>query len=115
MLAEFPVAGFHYFCDSADVTRPLPSSHPVTQPSWEYVWNSYLTQPFREAGCSLPAIAPHLLQGLAESHTLPDIHGNVFTVVLVARRSRLHAGTRYKARGLNSASGPANEIECEQV
>jgi hypothetical protein len=115
MLAEFPVSGYHFFCDTVDITRPFPSGHAVTSPSWEYVWNYYLTQPFREPGCRLPAIAPHLVQGLAESHTLPDIHGNVFNVVLLARRSRLHAGTRYKARGLNGSAGPANEIECEQI
>lgn len=115
MLAEFPISGYHHFCDSADITRPFPSSHPVSQPSWEFVWNVYLTQPFRESSCSLPSICPHLLQGLAESHTLPDMHGTMFSVVLLARRSRLHAGTRYKARGLNAAGGPANEIECEQI
>jgi SacI homology domain len=115
MLQEFPVASYHYFCDSVDVTRPLPSGHPVTRPSWEFVWNAYLTQPLRERECNLPGIAPHLLQGLAECHALPDIHGNMFSVALFARRSRLHAGTRYKARGLNSTGAPANEIECEQA
>lgn len=113
MLAEFPVAGYHYFCETVDISRPFPSSHAVADPSWEFVWNYYLTQPFRAAG--LPGAAPHLLQGLAEARTLPDIHGSVFDVVLVARRSRLHAGTRYKARGLNGAGAPANEIECEQL
>jgi hypothetical protein len=113
MLNEFPLDGYHYFCETVDITRPFPSSHPVSSPSWEYVWNYYLTQPFRDAG--LPCLAPQLLQGMAESRTLPDIHGNVFDIILFARRSRLHAGTRYKARGLNSMAGPANEIECEQI
>ena len=115
MLAEFPVAGYHFFCETVDITRPFPSSHAVAQPSWEYVWNHYLTQPFRTAGCSLPGVTPHLCQGLAESAALSDMHGSVLTVALIARRSRLHAGTRYKARGLNARAGPANEIECEQL
>lgn len=60
MLNEFPVSGYHYYCESADVTRPFPSDCPVTQPSWEFVWNYYLTQPFRRVG--LPEIAPPILQ-----------------------------------------------------
>ncbi|XP_019056722.1 PREDICTED: probable phosphoinositide phosphatase SAC9 isoform X2 [Tarenaya hassleriana] len=36
-------------------------------------------------------------------------------VALMARRSRLHPGTRYLARGLNSCSGTGNEVECEQI
>ncbi|KDD73820.1 hypothetical protein H632_c1813p0, partial [Helicosporidium sp. ATCC 50920] len=37
------------------------------------------------------------------------------SMCLVSRRSCLHPGTRYLARGLNAASGPGNEIECELV
>lgn len=36
-------------------------------------------------------------------------------LVLFSRRSRLHPGTRYIARGLNNLASPGNEIECEQV
>ncbi len=38
-----------------------------------------------------------------------------YTLVLFSRRSRLHPGMRYIARGLNSLASPGNEIECEQV
>ena len=93
MLTEFPISGYHYFCETVDITRPFPSSHSVTDPSWEFVWNYYLTQPFRRVG--LGAVAPHMLQGLAEQRSLPDLLGKLFSVVLIARRSRLHAGTRY--------------------
>ncbi|XP_057546802.1 probable phosphoinositide phosphatase SAC9 isoform X2 [Amaranthus tricolor] len=36
-------------------------------------------------------------------------------IALIARRSRLHPGTRYLARGINSCSGTGNEVECEQL
>ncbi|XP_024928266.3 probable phosphoinositide phosphatase SAC9 isoform X2 [Ziziphus jujuba] len=36
-------------------------------------------------------------------------------VALIARRSRLHPGTRYLARGLNSCFSTGNEVECEQL
>ncbi|CAA6664753.1 unnamed protein product [Spirodela intermedia] len=36
-------------------------------------------------------------------------------VALTARRSRLHPGTRYLARGLNACFSAGNEVECEQL
>lgn len=92
MLTEFPIAGYHYFCESVDITRPFPSSHAASDPCWEFVWNCYLTQPFRRVG--IGSVAPHMLQGLAEQRSLPDLLGKLFGLVLMARRSRLHAGTR---------------------
>lgn len=46
---------------------------------------------------------------------LSDARGARFALALVARRSRLHPGTRYIARGLNDACSPGNEVECEQI
>ena len=57
----------------------------------------------------------HLCQGVTESRVLEDADGQKYMLVLVSRRSRLHPGTRYIARGLNSLASPGNEIECEQV
>ena len=50
-----------------------------------------------------------------ESRLLDDNQGTRYTLVLFSRRSRLHPGMRYIARGLNSLASPGNEIECEQV
>ncbi len=52
---------------------------------------------------------------MVESRTLEDNRGMRYTMVLFSRRSRLHPGMRYIARGLNSLASPGNEIECEQV
>ncbi len=57
----------------------------------------------------------HDLQGVVESRSLEDNQGTRYTLVLFSRRSRLHPGMRYIARGLNSRASPGNEIECEQV
>ena len=57
----------------------------------------------------------HGVQGVVESRTLEDNRGIKYTMVLFSRRSRLHPGMRYIARGLNSLASPGNEIECEQV
>lgn len=54
-------------------------------------------------------------QGLCESRQLHDFDGGRYWMALVSRRSRLHPGPRYKARGLNDYSEPGNELEVEQV
>ena len=56
--------------------------------------------------CPMTARLPHFpaVQGLAEMRTFLDASGRQVHVVSIARRSRLHAGTRYLARGLNAAA-----------
>ena len=54
-------------------------------------------------------------QGAVEARNLEDRRGRRYTLALFSRRSCLHPGTRYMARGLNARASPGNEIECEQV
>jgi len=54
-------------------------------------------------------------QGSAEGRTLQDAAGRSYGVALVSRRSRLHPGMRYIARGLNALASPGNEAEVEQL
>ncbi len=54
-------------------------------------------------------------QGLIEERDMVDANGRPFAYALVSRRSRLHPGMRYIARGLNALASPGNELECEQV
>ncbi len=54
-------------------------------------------------------------QGSAEGRTLQDAAGQPYGVALVSRRSRLHPGMRYIARGLNALASPGNEAEVEQL
>ena len=39
----------------------------------------------------------------------------IFNVVVIARRSRHHAGTRYNKRGINEMGYVANYVEIEQI
>ncbi|KAF6264364.1 hypothetical protein COO60DRAFT_1698391 [Scenedesmus sp. NREL 46B-D3] len=113
---NFPVDGAHYYCETLDISRPFPSERPPHQPSWAFVWNKALSMPFRNAGLDGPqTVCPALLQGMAESRDMEDFDGRRFGYCLISRRCRLHVGPRYKARGLNEAADPGNEIECDQV
>eukprot|EP00210_Caulerpa_lentillifera_P002977 g2842.t1 len=112
-IVTFPLKGDHWFSEDADVTRPFPSMHPKTQPCYQFVWNAWLAQSFRSI--NLIDCCPAVMEGTAETRRHKDSLGNSFQLVLLSRRSRLNPGTRYIARGLNEASEPGNEIECEQI
>ncbi|QCD83090.1 probable phosphoinositide phosphatase SAC9 [Vigna unguiculata] len=112
-LTELDIDGKHYFCETRDVTRPFPSRFPMNQPDEEFVWNAWFSTPFVDIG--LPRHCVTLLQGFAECRSFGSSGQLEGIVVLIARRSRLHPGTRYLARGLNSCFSSGNEVECEQL
>jgi len=111
-MQQHAIGGVHYFCETADLSRPFPSAHLPTEPELEFIWNAWLSQPLRDLG--LPTHCPALMQGAVES--VDEVHnrtGQRYTLCLLSRRSRRHPGTRYIARGLNEMAGPGNEIEAE--
>ncbi|XP_054798081.1 LOW QUALITY PROTEIN: probable phosphoinositide phosphatase SAC9 [Prosopis cineraria] len=112
-LTELDIDGKHYFCDSRDITRPFPSRFPLNEPDDEFVWNGWFSTPFKNIG--LPQHCVTLLQGFAECRSFGSSGQVEGIVALIARRSRLHPGTRYLARGLNSCFSTGNEVECEQL
>ncbi|KAK9058388.1 hypothetical protein SSX86_023230 [Deinandra increscens subsp. villosa] len=112
-LTELEIDGKHYFCETRDITRPFPSRFPLRNPDDEFVWNGWLSFAFKKIGLEHHCVI--LLQGFAEYKTFGSLGQQEGIVALIARRSRLHPGTRYLARGLNSCYSTGNEIECEQL
>uniref|UniRef100_A0ACD5VYM2 Uncharacterized protein n=1 Tax=Avena sativa TaxID=4498 RepID=A0ACD5VYM2_AVESA len=112
-LADLDIDGKYYFCETRDITRPFPSRMTLQEPDEEFVWNGWLSRPFKDIG--LPGHCVILLQGFAECRSFGGTGQQGGMVALLARRSRLHPGTRYLARGLNACSGTGNEVECEQL
>ncbi|KAJ4839192.1 putative phosphoinositide phosphatase sac9 [Turnera subulata] len=112
-LTELDIDGKHYYCETRDITRPFPSGMPVDQPDEEFVWNGWFSVAFKNIG--LPKHCVILLQGFAECRSFGSLGQLEGIVALTARRSRLHPGTRYLARGLNSCFSTGNEVECEQL
>ncbi|CAN4077059.1 unnamed protein product [Withania somnifera] len=112
-VTELDIDGKHYFCETRDITRPFPSRMPLQNPDDEFVWNKWFSMPFKKIG--LPEHCVVLLQGFAESRSFGSLGQQEGFVALTARRSRLHPGTRYLARGLNSCYSTGNEVECEQL
>ncbi|KAM7280849.1 hypothetical protein ACFE04_007983 [Oxalis oulophora] len=112
-LTDLEIDGKHYFCDTRDITRPFPSRMPLEKPDDEFVWNGWLSVSFRNIGLQQHCVI--LLQGFVEYRRFGSSGQLEGFVALVARRSRLHPGTRYLARGMNSCFSTGNEVECEQL
>lgn len=84
--------------------------------SGQFVWNSYITKPLRETISlrSAKRWTVPLIHGFF-SQSIVSLFGRRFKIILVARRSRLFAGTRYLKRGVNDDGYVANSVETEQV
>ncbi|KAI3820125.1 hypothetical protein L1987_13983 [Smallanthus sonchifolius] len=112
-LAELDIDGKHYFCETRDITHPFPSHTSVRNPDEEFVWNGWFSNPFKRIGLEQHCVI--LLQGFVECRSFRGLGQQEGIVALIARRSRLHPGTRYLARGINSCYSTGNEVECEQL
>ena len=114
-LTEIPMENLYFYCETHDVTRAFAHAREDTlaDPDQEWVWNDALSAPLRALG--IPGACPPLLQGLAESRRLTDARGVEWRLAVFGRRSSMHPGTRYLARGLNARAAPGNEVEMEQL
>lgn len=112
-LCEFSCDGTHFFCHTFDVSRPFAYGGGGEKPDREWVWNASLAEPLQATG--IPGICPTLMQGLVEHRELKDANGKLFNLCIFGKRSSLHPGTRYLARGLNDIGAPGNEVEMEQL
>ncbi|KAK4741049.1 hypothetical protein SAY87_024637 [Trapa incisa] len=78
-----------------------------------FVWNAYLTQAIRSR-CNNTIWTVALVHGNFKQIRL-SIFGKDFSVILISRRSRHFAGTRYLKRGVNDRGRVANDVETEQI
>jgi hypothetical protein len=76
---------------------------------WNYFWMREFLQFLDKSYWLVP-----LIHGFFEQKTV-RFASKLFSVTLLARRSRHHAGTRYNKRGLSPTGHVANEVETEQI
>ncbi|KAK4479192.1 hypothetical protein RD792_014703 [Penstemon davidsonii] len=78
-----------------------------------FVWNEFLTRGIRQhLKNSIWTVA--LVYGFFKQVKL-SVSGRDFNLILIARRSRHYAGTRYLKRGVNEKGRVANDVETEQI
>jgi len=121
-LRELLEAGDFFFSHQAPLTLTLQRQFALAAAgkealAWEHVegrfaWNGAALQPLVEAGIG-PWLSP-IVHGALLCEPLEPLSGVSMTACLVSRRSCEHAGTRFKARGINDDGHTANYVETEQ-
>lgn len=107
-----------FFSYSYDITHTL--QHNMTtehsEPSEMFTWNSYLTRELKTclSGGAVKDLVIPLVLGCYEQRKC-SIFGRLVSVILLARRSRHFAGTRYLKRGVADTGMVANDVELEQI
>lgn len=132
MLKLFLKSGPMYFSYSFDLTNSFQrqSQSDVSQPLWKraddrFFWNRFIQSDlidFRTTGTrqhngQQPGVDPYILPvmfGMLEIATT-QINSTPLTLVLITRRSRHRAGTRYFSRGVDEEGHVANYNETEQI
>jgi len=79
----------------------------------KFVWNHFLLKEFYEMIENKLWILP-IIQGFVSSINLHN-ERKYITFILISRRSRHFAGTRYLKRGVNEEGKVANFVETEQI
>ena len=113
-----------YFLYTYDMTRSLQDnflaavSQPFPPPPIKdmYAWNYFLTRELDECCNSLTSyhwVMP-IIHGAFVQRKLND-YGRSLNLILLARRSRHFAGTRYLKRGVSDRGKVANDVEHEQI
>ena len=77
------------------------------------MWNYFLVREFYASIKRKKWVMP-VIHGYIDQKKFID-GGNKFSIMVIARRSRHFAGTRYLRRGLNHEGYVANWVEIEQI
>ncbi|CCI50050.1 unnamed protein product [Albugo candida] len=107
-----------YFSYSYELTRTLQYNMTAqhVEPSEMFVWNHFLIRELNDClskSTSAKILMPYML-GCYEQRKC-SMFGRLLSIVLVARRSRHFAGTRYLKRGIADTGKVANDVEIEQI
>jgi phosphatidylinositol 3,5-bisphosphate 5-phosphatase len=113
-----------FFSYTYDLTRSLQENflantcQPFPPPPFKdmFAWNFFLTRELENCTNTLSGfqwVMP-IIHGAFVQRKLND-YGRSLNVILVARRSRHFAGTRYLKRGVSEQGKVANDVEHEQI
>lgn len=98
------------FLASTSQTYPPPPSKDL------FAWNYFLTREFEDCLNRMSSyhwIIP-IVHGAVVQRKVND-YGRALNLILIARRSRHFAGTRYLKRGVSEQGKVANDVEHEQI
>ncbi|RHY31579.1 hypothetical protein DYB32_003361 [Aphanomyces invadans] len=108
-----------YYSPTYDLTHTLQHNMTTnqTKPFNMFEWNHFLTQEFSSC-LGMPSACDDWIQplvmGFYEQRKC-SLFGRLISLILLARRSRHFAGTRYLKRGISDTGKVANDVETEQI
>ncbi|KAG9247543.1 SacI homology domain-containing protein [Calycina marina] len=132
LLKTFIKSGPMYFSYSCDITNTFQrqSQLDISEPLWKraddrFFWNKFLQSDligFRSSGSrqqlgQQPGVDPYILPVIFGMMRIASttIKTTPLTIVLITRRSRHRAGTRYFSRGIDEEGHVSNFNETEQI
>ncbi|KAF0696406.1 Aste57867_12824 [Aphanomyces stellatus] len=108
-----------YYSPTYDLTHTLQHNMTTnqTQPLNMFEWNYFLNEELN--GCLTTTAARDdwvqpLIMGFYEQRKC-SLFGRLISIIVLARRSRHFAGTRYLKRGIADTGKVANDVETEQI
>lgn len=107
-----------FFSYSYDMTHTLQynMTNERSAPSELFTWNAHLTSELTRVlspGAAGDLVIPMVLGSYEQRKC--SVFGRLISVILLARRSRHFAGTRYLKRGVADTGKVANDVETEQI
>lgn len=117
-------SGHFYFSSntSYDITQNLQNqssaSYSKRLPIWEradlrFFWNKFIQRDF--ISNQLDDWCTPTIMGFVETKSCGQVCGKLLEIVIISRRSRFRAGTRYNTRGVDDDGNVANFVETEQI
>jgi hypothetical protein len=116
IFTELDLSKDFYFSYTYDLANTLQhnmmdSEHEDHKSMFE--WNSFLLKPLFEQVSDRMWMLPIIHGYFAQTQI--SVFGKLVNIVLVGRRSRYFAGTRYLKRGISDSGHVANHVETEQI
>lgn len=113
-----------YFCEPndrlQDMTRSLQATHLYRQeqdmtwvPDEGFYWNADLVAPLTHASTNDSVLLQHITPVTSAFCSVE--HQSLYDQVLISRRSKFRAGTRFTKRGADATGAVANGVETEQI
>lgn len=110
---SFDLTKNFYFSYDYDLSQSLANNMKNEKSYEKYIWNSYLLDYALQAGMKKEFLIS-IIHGYI-GQKIVSINNKEIYILLIGRRSRYFAGTRYLKRGIHDDGNVANFVETEQI
>ncbi|KAF4693339.1 hypothetical protein FOZ60_011319 [Perkinsus olseni] len=114
LIQDMQASRGYYYCHTYDISQSAQSNLAESLLS-RFVWNWTHSEGFRDnPDQRVRQWYVPIIYGYFAAREISAL-SRVLSIILISRRSRFYAGTRYRKRGINADGDAANEVETEQI